>query len=79
MIFPCVKYITFTGHLQDIYRTFTGHLQDIYRTFTGHFHIDGASSRSFERHFLYIYKHIYMFIYDMFIYIIGLKLAVGKL
>ena len=24
VIFPCVKYITFTGHLQDIYRTFTG-------------------------------------------------------
>ena len=31
MIFPCVKYITFTGHLQDIYRTFKGHLQDIYK------------------------------------------------
>ena len=29
--------------------------------------------------YIYTYKHIYMFIYDMFIYIIGLKLAVGKL
>ena len=44
-------YITFSLHLHYIYRTFTGHLQDICRTFTGHLHIDGASSRSFERHF----------------------------
>ena len=59
MIFSCVKYITFTLHLHYIYITFTLHLHYIYITFTlhlqghlqGHLQIDGASSRSIERHF----------------------------
>merc|ERR1712110_958159 len=34
-----------------IHTTFTLHLHYIHTTFTLHLHIDGASSRSFERHF----------------------------
>ena len=54
MIFPCVKYITFTLHLLHlhyIYTAFTLHSHYIHTTFTLHLHNDGASSRSFERHF----------------------------
>ena len=38
MIFPCVKYITFTLHLHYIYITFTLHLHYIYTKFTLHLH-----------------------------------------
>ena len=76
MIFPCVKYITFTLHSHYIHTTFTLHshfirttftlhshyihttLHYIQTTFTLHLHIDGACSRSFERHFSdYPQKH----------------------
>jgi len=43
---------TFTLHSHYIHTTFTLHSHYIHTTFTLHLHIDGASSRSFERHFL---------------------------
>merc|ERR1712083_623203 len=44
---------TFTLHSHYIHTTFTLHSHYIHTTFTLHLHIDGASSRSFERHFFH--------------------------